>query len=137
MLTARAGRAPAKRERFGATLAELVVALVLAGLVLATATLSVLHQQRTASRVAALWSAQSQLGPAATILPGELSQLAFDSGDLVQGEASDTAVELRAPVASSIACDSARRRLTLVVSRGRQQLAGSPSGGRRSSIRTV
>jgi hypothetical protein len=114
MLIARAGLVHAKRERCGTTLVEVLVALVLAGLVLATATLSVLHQQRTASRVAALWSAQSQLGPAATLLPGELAQLAFNSGDLVAGEASDTAVELRAPVASSISCDSAVGSATLI-----------------------
>ncbi len=114
MLSACAGRAHAARARSGATLVELLVALGLAGLVLGTATLSVLRQQRTASRVAALWSAQSQLGPATTLLPGELAQLAFDSGDLVAGEASDTAVELRAPIASSITCDSAVGSATLI-----------------------
>ena len=114
MLRERLGRSHAERQRCGTTIVELLVALVLAGLVLGTATLSVLHQQRTASRVAALWSAQSQLGPAATLLPAELAQLAFGSGDLVAGEASDTAVELRAPVASSISCDSAVGSATLI-----------------------
>ena len=101
-------------SRAGTSLVELIVALAIAALVLATATSSLLHQQRGA-RWAVAWSgAEAQMRPLAQLLPGELAPLDAGAGDLVSGAASDSTMQLRAVVASSLACDSAAAVLTLV-----------------------
>jgi type II secretory pathway pseudopilin PulG len=91
-------------HRVGFTLAELLVALVLAAIVLGTATISALRQQRTHNRISATIDADGQTRAATQVLAGELSLLDPLAGDLVQGEASDTALQIRAPIANSIAC---------------------------------
>lgn len=93
--------------RAGATLAELVVALTLAAVVLATATRSLLHQQRTASTIGGAARSAAQLRAATGALATELSTLAAGAGDLAPGEVRDTALQLRTFVAGGTACDDA------------------------------
>jgi prepilin-type N-terminal cleavage/methylation domain-containing protein len=93
--------------RRGVTLAELLVALTLAAIVLGTATSSLLRQQRTAGSLgnSAAWEAQLRAATGAVAV--ELSALTAASGDLVAGEARDTALELRGFVTQGVACGDA------------------------------
>ena len=95
------------RPRQGVTLAELLVALTLTGIVLGTATSSLLRQQRTAVVVRGTASTSAQLRAATGALGAELAPLAVGSGDLVPGEASDTTIGLRTLVASGASCNDA------------------------------
>jgi prepilin-type N-terminal cleavage/methylation domain-containing protein len=90
--------------RRGFTIVELLIALVLTGIIAGTATLSLLRQQRTHLAIGAVSDAERQLASATTIVAQQFRFL--DQGDLVAGEARDTALQVRAPVASSIACGS-------------------------------
>ena len=100
-------------SRCGTTLVELAVAMTLAGVVLAAAFGSMLHQQRTTDRVAALALGQSQLAAASVLVPGEISALSATAGDLVAGQARDTAFQLRAPIAAAVACDTGVAGITI------------------------
>ena len=90
--------------RAGATVAELLVALVLAAVVLGTATSSLLRQRRTAIAVGGAATSSAQLRAATGALAAELSALSAGAGDLVPGEARDTALQLRALVAGGTSC---------------------------------
>ena len=120
MLT-RAGRA-----RAGATLVELLVALTLAAIVLGTATSTVLRQQRTTSELGNAAERESQLRAATGALVAELSSLAAGSGDLVSGEARDTALQLRSLVAAGVACGDAIG--ATIVTGGPDDLGDASSG---------
>jgi len=111
--------------RAGSSLVELLVALALAGVLLAAATGSVLRQQRTARWVGVLGAAETQASHVIRLLPDELALLDAAAGDLVPGQASDSTVELRAVVASGVACDSATSFMTLAPDTG----AAPPLGG--------
>lgn len=91
--------------RRGTTLVELLVALVLAALVLGAATGSLLRQQRTTATLAggAQSGAQGRAGGA--LLAAPLSLQAATSDDLADGEARDSALQLRTVVATGLACD--------------------------------
>jgi hypothetical protein len=93
--------------RAGATLVELLVAITLAALVLGTATTSVLRQQRGARRLHGMAASAAQGRAASSLVPAELSDLVPSAGDLVAGEARDSALLLRSPIASGVACESA------------------------------
>ena len=99
--------------RAGSSLVELLVALGLAAVLLAAATGSMLRQQRSTHWVNAFGAAESQAGHAVRLLPEELALLDAAAGDVVPGQASDTTIELRAVVASAVACDSATNLVTL------------------------
>jgi prepilin-type N-terminal cleavage/methylation domain-containing protein len=101
-------------SRPGVTLVELMVALVLAAIVLGAATASSLRQQRAHATIIAATDADAQIRAATMVLAGQLEQLDPAVGDLVQGEAEDTAVQVRAPVAHSIACQREVGAATLV-----------------------
>ncbi|HEV7990404.1 MAG TPA: hypothetical protein VGP25_01175 [Gemmatimonadaceae bacterium] len=101
-------------SRAGTSLVELMVALALAALVLGAATSSLLHQQRGARWAGALGGAESQMRPLVQMLPSELAPLDAGVGDVVSGQASDSTLQLRAVVASSVTCDSASVALTLL-----------------------
>jgi len=88
----------------GVTLVELMVALVLAAIVLGAATSSSLRQQRTHATIIAATDADAQIRAVTMVLAGQFEQLDPATGDLVQGEAEDTAIQVRAPIAHSIAC---------------------------------
>ena len=100
-------------SRRGTTLAELLIALTMASLVLATATGSLLRQQRTSASLAARGSVMAQLHPATTAVAAQLAQVSPAAGDFVGGEWRDTALEFRAPVAAGISCDVVPGAVTL------------------------
>ena len=99
-------RARPRRRRQGTTLTELLVAITLGVIVLGTASASVLRQQRTGRRVAGIVGGAAQGRAASLLLPAELGELAPAAGDLVAGEARDTALQLRASIATGVACDT-------------------------------
>lgn len=86
------------------TLVELLVALALAAIVLGAATSSSLRQQRSHANIIAGTDADAQIRAATLVLAGQLDLLDPMVGDLVQGEAQDTAMQVRAPIAQSLAC---------------------------------
>jgi hypothetical protein len=96
-----------RRARAGVTLAELLTALTLSGIVIGTATSSLLRQQRTAVVVNGSAAVAAQLRAATGALAAELGSLAAGSGDLVPDEASDTTIGLRTLVTSDESCDDA------------------------------
>jgi type II secretory pathway pseudopilin PulG len=100
--------------RPGATLAELLVALTLAGLVLGTASRSVLQQQRTARRVAASTAAAAQSRGASDLIRSQLALAEPKAGDF-SGDQSDTALQLRVPVALGAVCASSSAASVLTV----------------------
>jgi hypothetical protein len=57
---------------------------------------------------------ESQMRPLVSLLPSELAPLDAAVGDVVSGQASDSTLQLRAVIASSIVCDSASGTLTLL-----------------------
>ena len=101
-------------SRAGTSLVELIVALALTALVLGTATSSLLHQQHGARWAGALGVAESQMRPLVQILPAELASRDAGAGDVTSGAASDSTMQIRAVIASSLACDSAAGVLTLL-----------------------
>ena len=93
-------------RRPGVTLVELLVALALGGLVLAVAAGSLLRQQRATRWIDGLTGAELQLRPVLRLVTDELEPLDAGAGDLAAGQASDSSLELRAVIASSLSCDS-------------------------------
>ena len=95
------GRLVARRA---VTLIESIVAMVVGGVALALiATISV-RQQRLYADIADRAALASQLRQASTVLPIELRGASAVSGDI--REARDTAIELRASIASAVVCDT-------------------------------
>jgi hypothetical protein len=93
---------------------ELVVALTLTGLVLAAASSSLLRQQRGFRWIGDVAGAESQMRPLAQTLSADLALLDPVADDVVAGQASDSTLQLRATVASSLACDTATSTVTLI-----------------------
>lgn len=89
------------------SLAELLVALSLGGIVLGVAAGSMLRQQRGVRWVEGLSGAELQVRPVMHLLTEELSQLDASAGDVAAGQASDSSLQLRTVVAASLSCDSA------------------------------
>lgn len=108
---------------------ELVVALALAGLVLGTATTSVLRQQRIAERVGVLAATESQSRAAITVLRGELAGLSPAVGDLVAGEATDTSLQLRVVVVAGSTCASEAGQVTLAADDAGDGIGALPRTG--------
>jgi hypothetical protein len=94
-------------SRRGASLAELLVALVLAAVILAVATGTLLRQQRSVAGMVTGGHGVAQVRAATGVVSAQLAFAAASARDLVAGEARDTALQLRTPVASGIACDDA------------------------------
>jgi hypothetical protein len=111
-------------RRCGITLVELLIALSLGGLVLAVAVGSTLRQQRGVRWVEGLTGAELQLRPTLRLVADELEPLDAAAGDLAAGQVSDTAIELRAVIATSLTCDSSAA-VTLVP----ETAASPPLGG--------
>jgi prepilin-type N-terminal cleavage/methylation domain-containing protein len=103
-------RRPGLRAR-GFTLVELLVAMIVAGVVLTLITLTALRQQRLLSDLSDDASLAAQLREAAAILPVDIRALSATAGDV--RDARDTALELRATIASGVVCDTAGRSLVL------------------------
>ena len=95
------------------SLAELLVALSVGGIVLGVAATSMLRQQRGVRWVEGLSGAELQVRPVMHLLTDELSQLDASAGDVAPGQASDSSLQLRTVVAASLSCDSASA-LTLI-----------------------
>lgn len=93
-------------RRRGASAAEAIVALVLGALVLGAATSSLLRQQRTTVALDHGVQGAQQLHAATALLVAQLELAAPGAWDLRAGEVRDTALQLRATVASGVACDS-------------------------------
>ena len=96
------------------TLAELLVAMSLAGIVLAAATASLLRQQRSHARVLSVTDGDAQTRAAMLVVASQLALLDPRAGDLAPGEAADSAIQFRALIASSIACSTEPAAVTLV-----------------------
>ena len=92
-------------KRHGTALLELLLAIVLASLALTVATSSLLRQQRVHGRIRSHAGADGQLHSAATVLAAQLAELDAAAGDITSGSASDTALQFRASVAVSFACE--------------------------------
>ena len=105
-------------DQRGAALAELLVALMIAGIVLGTATATVLRQQRTTASLGGSAARASQTRAALGVLSVELSALAVASGDLVPAEMRDSSIQLRAVVAAGLACGDAVGLAVLVADLG-------------------
>lgn len=90
--------------RRGASLVELVVALLLGAVVLSVALGSLLRQQRTTAGLVASGRNGAQLRTGAALLPAQLALSSPHAGDLVEGQQSDTALQLRVLVAGGESC---------------------------------
>jgi prepilin-type N-terminal cleavage/methylation domain-containing protein len=101
----------ARRQRAGFTLVELTVALTVGGLVLALIVGIAVRQQRVFGDIADVTALESRLREAAAILPIDLRAVAPALGDL--RAATDTAVEVRATIATAIVCDTNSSRIVL------------------------
>jgi hypothetical protein len=91
--------------RNGASLIEIVIAMVVAGIVLSLVSSISVRQQRLVSEVTDGVAVAAQLREISTVLPGDLHGVASAAGDI--REATDTAIELRATIASAVVCDTA------------------------------
>lgn len=108
MLTEAAARSGRHR---GATLAELVVALTVAGAVFALFAVISLRQQRLFADLATDAALDRQMRETASILPIDLRSPSAVSGDIL--DARDTAIEIRSTIASAVGCDTAGGALVL------------------------
>ena len=90
--------------RRGTSIIEVIIAMVVAGVVLAIITTISVRQQRLFTDLADGIALSGQLREAATILPIDLHGVSVASRDI--GEARDTSIELRATIASAVVCDT-------------------------------
>ncbi len=97
--------------RRGATLAELLVALVLATTVLGVATRSVLTQQRGAAGLGASSADDAQRRAARGAFAADVASASAD--DVFPSASSDSTLQLRGLVASGLACDDAVGSVTI------------------------
>ena len=91
-------------SRAAFTLAELMIALVMGGIVAAGIVGVLRRQQRFYTSAASLVEQRISLRDATGILPGELRALSPASGDVMAF--SDSSLEIRATIGSAIACDT-------------------------------
>ena len=98
-------------RRRGVTLIELIVAMVVGGVALALIASISVRQQRLYADLADRAALASQLRQASTVLPIELRGASSAGGDI--REARDTAIELRASIASAVVCDTATGSIVL------------------------
>ncbi len=99
--------------RSGASLVELLVALALSAIVLASATGSALRQQRAERSVREQVHDDRQFRAMSMLLPGVLAGVSARAGDLAPGQATDTSLQLREPIAAGLACETAVGRAAL------------------------
>lgn len=91
-------------HRRGFTLAELLVALTIGGVMLAIVTGIAVRQQRTFADLADAAALSAQIRDARAILPRDIRSIAPSAGDI--RDARDTAFEFRADIASAVLCDT-------------------------------
>jgi prepilin-type N-terminal cleavage/methylation domain-containing protein len=114
-------------KRSGMSLAELLVALSLGGIVLGVAAGSMLRQQRGVRWIEGLSGAELQVRPVMRLLTDELSLLDASAGDVAPGQASDSSLQVRSVVGASLSCDSASALTLLPETAAPPALAGSAS----------
>ena len=100
--------------RRGASLLELIIAMTLAAMVFATATASVFRSQKTHTHLAGLAATDAQLRAGTALIAAQLAEVDGVAGDLTPNEVADSAIQLRATVASALACDNAAGHVTLL-----------------------
>lgn len=91
-------------RREGFTLAEVVLTLVLAGLVLGVVTATGVRLQRQLASEGTRLARGDQMAAAAAVLPPDLRALSIAGGDIRPGEARDTSLEIRATIGSAVVC---------------------------------
>lgn len=100
--------------RGGFTLVELLVSMIVAGVFFGLLTLTGLRQQRLLGDLLDDASLAAQLREASALLPIELRAVGAAAGDV--REARDTALEIRATIATAVVCDTLRGSLVLAAS---------------------
>ncbi len=98
-------------RRTGFTLVEMLVALSIAGVVLALVAAITVREQRVFGDLAERAATAGQLREAAVVVPIGLRALSPASGDI--RAAADTALELRVTIGSGVVCDTAPGALVL------------------------
>jgi hypothetical protein len=98
-------------SRSGATLAEVLVTTVVAGIALTLITALCLREQRLFADMSDQAASYAQLRGAEEILPIDLREASSSAGDI--REARDTSLELRGIVASAVVCDTAGAAIVL------------------------
>ena len=94
-----------RRRRRAFTLAESVIVLALAGVVLGIVTIVGTRLQHQMTNEAARLESNEQLGVAGELLPLELRALSPAAGDIA--EATDSTIQYRATVANAVVCGGA------------------------------
>jgi prepilin-type N-terminal cleavage/methylation domain-containing protein len=102
-----------RRPRPGLTLAEMLVAITIGGVVLALVSAIAFRQQRFYASTRARLAVAAELRETAAILPIDLRGIAVGAGDIRSGEARDTSLEFRATIASAVVCEVANGRVIL------------------------
>jgi len=110
-------------NRRGSSLIELVLAMSLGAVVLGAASRTLLRQRRSSDSHTSRVHAESQLRAALGVLEVAIAGSSPASGDLAPGEARDTAIQLRTPVANAIACDSSVGAAMIAVSDSSEERA--------------
>ena len=98
-------------RRAGFTLAELLIALVCASVLFAVTGSIALRQQRLFAELADNAAVTGRLREVIATLPIDLRAVSPAAGDI--REARDTAIEIRATIASAVVCDTAGRSVIL------------------------
>ncbi|HEY6826747.1 MAG TPA: prepilin-type N-terminal cleavage/methylation domain-containing protein, partial [Gemmatimonadaceae bacterium] len=99
------------RRRPGFTLAELLIALACASVLFAVTASIALRQQRLFTELAENAAITGRLREVIATLPIDLRGVSPAAGDI--REARDTALEVRATIASAVVCDTAGRSIIL------------------------
>jgi hypothetical protein len=97
----------APSRRWGFTLAELMIVLVLAGSILGLLAAVTNKLHRDLGYAAARMAGGDQLRHAASMLPLDLRALASAAGDIHAGEARELSLEVDAATASAVVCSAA------------------------------
>jgi prepilin-type N-terminal cleavage/methylation domain-containing protein len=100
-----------RRRPLGYTLAELIVAMVIGGIVLALLTAIAARQYRALADLADYAALGQQIQDARTILPSQLRGLSPLGGDI--RDARDTAIEFRSTIAAAVICDTSANTVVL------------------------
>jgi prepilin-type N-terminal cleavage/methylation domain-containing protein len=93
------------RQRSGFTLAELIVALTIGGVVLALVSAIAFRQHRFYVGAFERLALAGELRETAALLPIDLRGASTRAGDIRPGQARDTSLEVRATIGSAVVCD--------------------------------
>jgi prepilin-type N-terminal cleavage/methylation domain-containing protein len=107
-----------RRKRSGFTIAELLIVLALGAIVLGLASSVGVRLERHLSAESTRLVSAEQLGAAMEFLPLDLRGLTPGAGDIAAGAARDTALEIRATIASALVCAATTSTITLAFHRG-------------------